>query len=124
MPDSERCKNELLRARYLCGRQDKGRLHVMDPNTLSTDQWAQIGLTLKFLWAAFGSSIVAGTSLVTAHAIIPSAVETNSISNRWLTIRPVFYIVGLAGLVGIGLFLFLAASETDWVREMYPRFWI
>jgi hypothetical protein len=96
----------------------------MDPNTLSTDQWAQVGLTLKFLWAAFGSSIIAGTSLVTAHAIIPSAVETNTISTRWLTIRPVFYIVGLAGLVGIGLFLFLAASETDWIREVYPRFWI
>ena len=95
----------------------------MDPNTLSTDQWAQIGLTLKFLWAAFGSAIVAGTSLVTAHAVIPSAVETNSVSDRWLKVRPLFYVVGIVGLAGLGLFLFLAASETDWIREMYPRFW-
>ena len=95
----------------------------MDPQTLSTEQWAQVGLALKFLWAAFGSALVAGVSLVTAHAVIPSAVDTNSISGRWLKVRPLFYVVGLAGLAGIGIFLFLAASETDWIREMYPRFW-
>ena len=95
----------------------------MDPQPLTTDQWAQVGLALKFLWAAFGSSLVAGSSLLTAHALIPSAVETSTISDRWLKVRPIFYVVGLAALAGIGLFLFLAASETDWIREQYPRFW-
>ncbi len=95
----------------------------MDPIPLTTDQWAQVGLALKFLWAAFASALVAGPSLLTAHAIIPSAVETSSISERWMKTRPLFYVVGLAGLAGIGLFLFLAASETDWIRESYPRFW-
>lgn len=95
----------------------------MDPTPLTTDQWAQVGLALKFLWGAFASSLVAGTSLMTAHALIPSAVETSTISGRWLKMRPVFYLVGIAGLVGIGAFLFLAATETDWIRESYPRFW-
>lgn len=61
--------------------------------------------------------------MLTAHALIPSAVETSTISDRWLRVRPAFYVVGLAALAGIGLFLFLAASETDWIREQYPRFW-
>ena len=113
----------LRRAFGLSGWLDKDRLQGMDPQTLSTEQWAQVGLTLKFLWAAFGSAVLAGSCLLTAHAIIPSAVDTNTISDKWLKVRPLFYLVGLAGLTGIGLFLFLAASETTWIREMYPRFW-
>jgi hypothetical protein len=103
--------------------RDKDNLQAMDPNTLSTEQWAQVGLALKFLWAAFGSAIVAGFSLVTAHAVIPSAVGTSSVSDGWLKVRPLFYLVGIAGLAGLGLFLFLAASETGWIRDLYPRFW-
>ncbi|MDA0676521.1 MAG: hypothetical protein O2788_00765 [Chloroflexi bacterium] len=37
--------------------------------------------------------------------------------------RPIFYVVGFAGLLGIALFLFLSASETGWIRDLYPRFW-
>ena len=95
----------------------------MDPQPLTTDQWAQVGLALKFLWGAFASALVAGSSLLTAHALIPSAVETRTISGRWLKVRPIFYLVGIAALAGIALFLFLAATETDWIREQYPRFW-
>ena len=95
----------------------------MDPQPLTTDQWAQVGLALKFLWGAFASALVAGSSLLTAHALIPSAVETRTISGRWLKVRPIFYLVGIAALAVIALFLFLAATETDWIREQYPRFW-
>ncbi len=95
----------------------------MDPQPLNTDQWAQVGLALKLLWGAFASALVAGTSLLAAHAVIPSAVATNTISERWLKIRPLFYVAGIAGVVGIALFLILAATEMDWIRETYPRFW-
>jgi hypothetical protein len=80
-------------------------------------------MALKFLWAAFLSALVAGTCLLTAHALIPSAVSTSTISSRWMKTRPIFYIVGFAGLLGIALFLFLSASETGWIRDLYPRFW-
>lgn len=95
----------------------------MDPQPLTTEQWAQVGLALKFLWAAFASALVAGPSLLTAHAIIPSAVETNTISDRWNKVRPLFYLVGIVAVACIAIFLFLAATETDWIREQYPRFW-
>jgi hypothetical protein len=95
----------------------------MDPGQLSTEQWAQVGMALKFLWGAFLCAIVAGTSLLAAHALIPSAVSTSTISSRWIKARPIFYLVGFAGLLGIALFLFLSASETGWIRDLYPRFW-
>jgi hypothetical protein len=95
----------------------------MDPGQLSTEQWAQVGMALKYLWGAFLCAIVGGTSLVTAHAIIPSAVNTSTISSRWTKTRPIFYVVGIVGLAGIALFLFLSASETGWIRDLYPRFW-
>ena len=96
----------------------------MDPQSLTTEQWAEVGLALKFLWVALGCAIIGASSLLTAHAIIPSAVETRTISDRWLRTRPLFYLVGTAGVIGIATCLFLAAQETGWIRDMYPRFWI
>lgn len=95
----------------------------MDPGQLSTEQWAQVGMALKYLWGAFLCALVAGGSLLTAHALIPSAVSTSTISGRWTKTRPVFYLVGFVALAGIALCLFLSASETGWIRDLYPRFW-
>ena len=96
----------------------------MDPAPLTTEQWADVGWALKFLWLALASAIVGASCLLTAHAIIPSAVETRTISDRWLKTRPVFYLVGLAGVAGIAACFFLAAQQTDWIRDTFPRFWI
>jgi hypothetical protein len=96
----------------------------MDPQPLTTEQWAQVGLALKFLWLALGSAIIGASSLVTAHAIIPSAVETRTISDRWLKARPLFYLVGLVGVTCIAVCLYLAAQELGWIRDTFSRFWI
>lgn len=95
----------------------------LDPQSLSTDQWADIGLALKFLWLALLSAIIGAGSLITAHALIPSMVSTHTIDVRFLKYRRPFYLVGTIGVLGIGIFLFLAAQQTDWIRDMYPRFW-
>jgi hypothetical protein len=96
----------------------------MDPQQLTTEQWAEVGMALKFLWLALGCAIIGASSLVTAHAIIPSAVATRSISDRWLKARPLFYIVGLVGVTAIAVCLYLAAQELGWIRDLYARFWI
>ena len=95
----------------------------MDPQPLSPSEWAQIGTALKFLWAALGCAIVAGFSLVTAHAIITSLVDTNTISARWTNLRPVLYFVGLAAVIGVIACFVLAAMNLDWLDVFYSRYW-
>ena len=95
----------------------------MDPQPLSPSEWAQIGTALKFLWAALGCAIVAGFSLVTAHAIITSLVDTNTISARWSNLRPVFYFVGIVAVFGVIACFALAAMNLDWLDVFYSRYW-
>ncbi len=95
----------------------------MDPQPLSSSEWAQIGTALKFLWAALGCAIVAGFSLLTAHAIIVTLVDTNTISSRWSSLRPVFYAIGLVAVVGVITCFVFAALNMDWIEVRYPRYW-
>lgn len=95
----------------------------MDPQPLSPSEWAQIGTALKFLWAALGSAVVAGFSLLTAHAIITSLVDTNTIPSGWSNARPVFYAIGLIALVATILLLVSAFLSMDWLEVLYPRYW-
>ena len=95
----------------------------MDPQPLSPSEWAQIGTALKFLWAALGFAIVAGFSLLTAHAIITSLVDTNTISAKWTNLRPVFYFVGIVAVLGVIACFVLAGLNLDWLDVLYSRYW-
>ena len=95
----------------------------MDPQPLSSSEWAQIGTALKFLWAALGCAIVAGFSLLTAHAIIVTLVDTNTISSRWSSLRPSLYAIGLVAVVGVITCFVFAALNMDWIEVRYPRYW-
>lgn len=95
----------------------------MDPQPLSASEWAQIGTVLKFLWAALGCAIVAGFSLLTAHAIITSLVDTNTISAKWSNLRPVLYFVGIVAVIGVIACFVLAALNLEWLDILYSRYW-
>lgn len=95
----------------------------MDPQPLSTAEWAELGNALMFLWGALGFSILAGTSLLTAHALITSLVDTNTIPAGWSKIRPILYVTGIAAVVGLVACLFLASQNLGWLEVFYPRYW-
>ena len=95
----------------------------MDPQPLSPSEWAQIGTALKFLWAALGCAIVAGFSLLTAHALITSLVDTNTIPSGWSNLRPVFYFIGIVAVIGLIACLVLAAINLEWLEVLFPRYW-
>ena len=95
----------------------------MDPQPLSPSEWAQIGTALKFLWAALGCAIVAGFSLLTAHAIITSLVDTNTIPSSWSNLRPVLYFVGIIAVIGVIVCFVFAALNMEWLDVRYSRYW-
>jgi hypothetical protein len=95
----------------------------MDPQPLSRAEWAEVGTALKFLWLALGFALIAGPSLLTAHAIIPSAVGTKTIAEKWTRYRAPLYVLGLICVVGIFASLFMVSQNIQFLKDMYPRWW-
>ncbi|MBC63563.1 MAG: hypothetical protein CL746_04475 [Chloroflexi bacterium] len=96
----------------------------MDPAPLSKDQWAEVGMALKFLWLALGFAIMAGPSLLIAHAMIPSAVDDKSIDGKWTKIRKPLYAFGILCVIGIIGSLIMFSQNLNFLQETYSRFWI
>ena len=96
----------------------------MDPLPLTTEQWEQAGHSLQLLWLALACALIAGPSFLAAHAIIPSAVATRSIPEKFNKLRPIFYIVGFLGLASIITFFCLAYFNVyEVLQRIYPSFW-
>ena len=95
----------------------------MDPQPLSRAEWAEVGTVLKFLWLALGFAFVAGPSLLTAPALIPSAVDTKTIAEKWTRFRAPLDVVGLRCAAGFFASLFMASQNTQFLHDMYSRWW-
>ena len=95
----------------------------MDPKPLSTAEWAEVGNALKFLWLALGFALIAGPSLLPAHAILPSVIDTKTVPARWARFRAPLYVVGITCVAGIFFALFMASQNTDFLHDMYSRWW-
>jgi len=93
----------------------------MDPKPLTTAEWAEVGTALKFLWLAF--ALVAGPSLMTAHAIIPSVVDTKTVAAKWAKFRAPLYVIGIICVIGIFASLFMASENIDFLNRTYSRWW-
>ncbi len=99
------------------------RQQRMDPKPLSTAEWAEVGNALKFLWLALGFALIAGPSLLTAHAILPSVIDTKTVPAKWARFRAPLYVVGITCVAGIFFALFMASQNTDFLHNMYSRWW-
>ena len=85
----------------------------MDPKPLTTAEWAEVGNALKFLWLALGFALVAGPSLLTAHAIIPSVIDTKTVPAKWAKFRAPLYAIGVTSIIGIFFALFMASQNSN-----------
>ena len=96
----------------------------MDPNTTTGADWDLTSTTLKLLWVSLLFALGAGFSLVTAHAIIPSAVATRTIPKTWEKLRWPLYAFGIASVAGIGITLAFGAVEAEpFITRIYDRYW-
>ncbi len=95
----------------------------MDPKPLTTAEWADIGMVLKFLWLALGFALISGPSLLTAHAVIPSFVATKTIAAKWSKMRAPLYTIGIICFIGIFASFYMASEYTDFLHRIYSRWW-
>ena len=97
----------------------------MDPFAPTTGEWSEIARTITFLTIALVSAFVTGPILLVAHAVIPSAIDSQSISNKFNKLRPILYLIGFMGLASIITFFLLAFFNIYPVLErIYPSFWL
>ncbi|MBM32111.1 MAG: hypothetical protein CL764_04540 [Chloroflexi bacterium] len=95
----------------------------MDPNTLNIADWLMRLTALRILWICLLLAPAAAGSLLIAHAIIPSAVDSHHISRKWVIIRAPLYLFGF-GTLFIEIILFIYAFyNMTFLSDLYPRFW-
>ncbi len=88
------------------------------------DEWGQIGTALKFLWLALVCAIYAGTSLMAAHAFIPSAVATKTIPAKFERLRKPLYATGIMAVAGVIVMLaFAGINIDDIIKNFHPTYW-
>ena len=96
----------------------------MDPNVTGRSDWADLGEFLLGLFFVPGLMIVFALSMLTAHALIPSLVASGHLPEEARKVRPVFYVVAFAALMGVISYIaFVAVNADRSFGQVYSRWW-
>ena len=95
----------------------------MDPGSLNIADWLMRLNALRILWLCLLMAPAAAVTLLTAHAIIPSLVDSHAISRNWSLIRFPLYLFGLGTLFLVIILFIIAFANMSFLNDFYPRFW-
>ena len=95
-----------------------------DPKVLTNVEWNNIHLFLQWFWIYFPIVVTFAITMLTAHAIIPSLVNTGHLPESVQRLRAP--LTGFAALVFVAgvVILVLGINATLDVRQIYNRFLI
>ena len=88
---------------------------------LTADQWGDGGNALKLLWLSLLFAIIGSGSFITAHAVLPSAIATGTVPPRLGKLRPLFYALGFAAVVGIAVNVVFVIDFFDYLEVIFGR---
>jgi hypothetical protein len=93
-----------------------------DPTFITSADWAAISNLLATLWQILGSAFGFGGSMLLAHGMIPSLVNSRDLpASLGKRVRPPLYAAGAAFLV-MGLFsAYLFVDRLDVITGIYYR---
>ena len=95
-----------------------------DPNALTSVEWNNIHVFLRWFWIYFPLVITFAITLLTAHAIIPSLVNTGQLPESMQRLRtPLTGFAVLVFAAGV-VILMLGINATLDVRQVWGRFLI
>ena len=96
----------------------------MDPGMLSVEDWQARLLALRLMWLCLILAFTAAGSLVIAHAVIPSAVDSGTLSKKFNKFRLPLYLTGiLAFVLDVAVFLYALSLAQGIISDIYPSFW-
>jgi hypothetical protein len=96
----------------------------MDPGILSVEDWQARLLALRLMWLCLILAFTAAGSLVIAHAVIPSAVDSGTLSKKFNKFRLPLYLTGIfAFVLDVAVFLYALSLAQGIISDIYPSFW-
>ena len=96
----------------------------VDPTAVGAGSWSEIGDWLHWLWAYFFAIVLLAFTFLTAHAVIPSLVESGHIPTKFLSLRKPMYL-SVAVFAGLAtLFMVWTVQNSLLLEDIYDRFWI
>ena len=95
-----------------------------DPNALTSVEWDKIHSYLQWFWIYFPIVVTFAITMLTAHALIPSLVNTGHLPESTQRLR--MPLTGFAVLLFVAavVILVLGINATLDVRHVYNRFLI
>lgn len=96
----------------------------MDPAALTQENWAQTSQILITVWLFFGAIFFSTTSLILGYAVVPSLVESKHLPQQVLKLRPLLILGAIAFFVLALFFIISAATQADFIGDIYRRWWI
>ncbi len=83
-----------------------------DPNAMNAIFWADVSQWLTYLWIYFPLIIIFAFSMLIAHGMIPSGVQTGTYPAFMSRLRIPITVIGLAALAGAGVAMYLTIVQT------------
>lgn len=96
----------------------------MDPQYITSSDWADTGQVLTFIWLLLIFAIGFGFNFLMAHAIIPSLVGSGHLPERFAKTRRVFYVGALLAMSLVIFALVNIASKAQFLKDIWDRSWI
>ena len=95
-----------------------------DPKALTSVEWENIHFFLQWFWIYLPIVITFAITMLTAHAIIPSLVNTGQLPESTQRLRlPLTGFAALVFVAGVVILVFGINATLD-VRQVYDRFLI
>ena len=93
----------------------------MDPKALTSTDWHNIHLFLQWFWIYFPLITTFAITMLTAYALIPSAVATGHLPSSAAKLKLPLTLFALLVLTGAIIMLILGINQTLDVRNVWDR---
>ncbi len=96
-----------------------------DPNAMNAALWADVSLWLTYLWIYFPLIIIFAFSMLIAHALIPSGVQTGTYPAFFARLRLPLTVIGVAALAGAVVMMILTVMQSPFtLQNVWERLFV